>query len=1409
MDKSLKKKVLIVTIILSLAIIFVPVYFFVLADEPDNNKYTINSKKIIAIEDGSDYLDANDDVGNDSSYHNNRVRTFDRIKYTVEYRLIAKPGESPSTNVEGRNVMVEVLVPTQYEAKLKYGESTTVNMDERMSADNILTFGDNSYYYGTFNVQAQNLNESSTFDFYLNNINSTDITNYSTIKPLIFIRESTDNDSKSIKELNALPEDITCELSTTVTDPDTGATSTTTSNNCIVNITGKEEYFVNMYSGNKKTMEDGTAKIPIGLLIGLKYDSNKGIKGLIVPKNISFAITSSNTAKLNFDENSEAPYRSNAITNNYTINNEDGGELPTLENGTITGSVSDGTMTINLQDIKDYLIEPYGEPTKYYYFASDYIVTTLAKRENYDYSDINVTLSSTARNSNGELSETSIQDSYNYVFGNYSSNVDIYETSLTSENEGDPLRYGVANINYGADFSVKTSFSYSGRSNSSGDGLTSLINYIKIDNDAFELIENEDHASYSFEANYIDNHPSMKIKVDGNPQVLFGFGKWDNNYFVATNADGCPTIDFNNKEQLMNLYGGPCLAATNQVQWAYSPASSNDINGQTIENKTALIVKSEYVPYDNGYIELGSSGSIKLYGTVIEDSNIVNTAHQIVTCGNAYGKNSSDFAYLGNESINGFTMLSNPSNFIKTNYDFTNRVVTTLNDNVCNNAICAVSGNTILISGIRTSAPTFTSHKSIDLSQNEDHFYYYPLALKINSNATKKDVELKYEKIIVDVYLPTYMSVVDNYGTNNEKSFTTVDTTLSAIYTKLNKGTLLKDVNYKIYHYELTAESNGMTDEEKSNLQKGILSNFVIYADIDPINTPNGVQPEIYATIDYVANKNIVLEGNEVRQLNIRPITTDIERTTELNQITLYNSTAVITKASATPKNIEKNGTYSYNMLAYNHSGSIVTGGYEYPTAELIYVLPYNNDLSSDISSNIGTTKYKVSFTSESIAAITASDYKFYYATTGTPSNIILDESKITSTPSAIWNSWEDPTVPVSNVLAIKVVKQSPFGVGTYFGSDQGLTVNVETVGSNDGNSFYNSFHILASKPDNYTCVDDPNDPGYCEESSQNKANYASSTSVTSVYAREISGFVFEDYDYNGIYTSEESKLKDIPVSLYKIDEIPSNYDSTDPSTFVKETDKLVGATVTGENGNYFFGGLSRGNYYVSYTIDNTKYIVTDLEKTDETISDSANNNSTASLLPNTNRAVSKVISFSEDGNSGPLTYRNINLGLAIKKEMAISLNKYITTVTVSKNGKVDTYDYSDQNTSQVSITVLNPKDTHIQVKYSFSIENTKYFPGYVGMIVDSMPNGMTFDPKIKENQYWSLYDNVLYYNGLSGKLLLPNEKQYFTLVLDLDLKEAGTYRNVVSAKDITLMGEELPVYNFSGTSTNSNQGGE
>ena len=58
MNENLKKKVLLITIIVSLAIIFVPIYFFALADENDDNKFTVSSKKIVDMLDGTAGFDA-------------------------------------------------------------------------------------------------------------------------------------------------------------------------------------------------------------------------------------------------------------------------------------------------------------------------------------------------------------------------------------------------------------------------------------------------------------------------------------------------------------------------------------------------------------------------------------------------------------------------------------------------------------------------------------------------------------------------------------------------------------------------------------------------------------------------------------------------------------------------------------------------------------------------------------------------------------------------------------------------------------------------------------------------------------------------------------------------------------------------------------------------------------------------------------------------------------------------------------------------------------------------------------------------------------------------------------------------------------------------------------------------------
>ena len=1412
MDKISRKHILIITIILSLAVAFVPIYYFVLAAPDDDNKFKVINEKIIAMEDGLDSFDADDSDGNDSSNSNNRVRTFDSIRYTVQYKLVEKTASSTSGNVEGRQIQVEVLIPTAYEAKLVYGEEVNINMDDRLQ--DIVSIGGVNYYYGSFNVPVSGLDQISIFDFKLENINTTDINTANSIKPLVFLRETTDADSASIKN-NQSRSDITCELGREVTDPSTGTTSTTTSNNCNATITGKSEFFVNMYSGSKKTDDQNVTKVPIGLLIGLRNQPNgKGIKGLIVPKSIPFAVSNSNVSKLGFNEDQEYPYRGYSMDGYLVTINEHNTEMPVIENGSISGSISGNTIALTVNDIKDYLITPYVEngEVQFYYFSTNYFLTTLAPRTDADgYNDITVNLSSDVNNSAGVPASATVVDSYNFILGNYSSNIDIYEGSSTNA-----LEYGKANINYGSDFTIRTNFDYTSRSDSTGDGLTSLTNFIKIDNDVFKLHNSINHDPFKFSSGETTSVPTIKPDADGaNQKVYFGFGEWNANYFdIAPNApSGCPTsISSLNKEQLMNLYGGPCIVEKNTIQWAYSPESENDRNEHPITStKGALIVKSTYVSNNDGYIGLSSSGTLELYAKVINDHQVANSAHQIVTSATACAKNDTDLRYLGNENVLGEVFQTNMNNFQKTNYDFNNRNVISSNNNLCNNYKCPVSGTTVLISGVKVTKPVLKAHKVSDLINSASSFYYYPIALTVDAAASKGDEALKFNTVQVDIYLPYYMNMVENYGVDNEKHPVYVtDMTLGTIYNKFGLGTPASDMNYKIYRYKYTTGSSELSDEEKTNLQQGILSKFTVYADIDSINTPNGVEPEIFTNVDFFATKHLIGNDNNSTDITFNSIMPDGNRMDELNNIILYNSSAVITKATTLPKHIERGGTYAFNMLAYNHSKTVAEGGYTYPTADLYYILPYDGDLQvGDIGSKIGTTKYKVSFDQDSINAIqNRVDYKFYYATSGTPANIISDEIKTTSEPSSIWHEWTNPTEPVSNVIAVKVVKQSPYEPDTYFGSSSGLTVNIQTIGSTDGNAFYNSFHLLTTKPSNYTCEEIPDEPDYCTESRQTKANYASSSSVTSVYAREINGFVFEDYDYNGIYTSDESKLKDIPVSLYKKESLPEGYDPIDPTTFVSEDDELVSATVTSETGNYYFGGLSSGIYYVSFTIDNKKYIVADLEKIDDTIPDSRSNNSSASLLPNTNRAISSPIEFSESDSGGKITVSNINLGLAVKKEMALELNKYITEVTVTKNGKVETHDYSKQNLSKVSITVLNPKNTKVRVKYSFSVENTKYFPGYVGLIVDSMPQGMTFNPNLKENQYWVKYDNLLYYNGLGGKLLLPNKKQYFTLVLDLDLKEAGTYRNVVSARDLTLMGDELPVYDFSELSNSNNEGG-
>ena len=166
-------------------------------------------------------------------------------------------------------------------------------------------------------------------------------------------------------------------------------------------------------------------------------------------------------------------------------------------------------------------------------------------------------------------------------------------------------------------------------------------------------------------------------------------------------------------------------------------------------------------------------------------------------------------------------------------------------------------------------------------------------------------------------------------------------------------------------------------------------------------------------------------------------------------------------------------------------------------------------------------------------------------------------------------------------------------------------------------------------------------------------------------------------------------------------------------------------------------------------------------------------------MMSGTCAAVSNIITL--DNNR--INSSNIDLGLRVRQVFDVSVNKYITNVTVTSNKGVESHDYDRKK--QVRLDLRNLKNTSFKVVYTIEIENTKYFQGTVGNIIESIPDGMTFDPNLAENDGWYENDGLLYYSNLDSTLLMPGEKYYITIALNLVTDSGGSYVNFVSVNDL------------------------
>lgn len=1281
------------------------ILFNVLADEDQyKNRLYVKDPVITGIQDGTLPFDAEDGTGKDSSATNGIIRNFDSIAYEASYTLELKNGDTITEPIEGRNVVVDVILPKTINTYLTSSHMSGTGQIDALSLDE-----NYNYYEFTIDNASTSLNPG-TFSFVLNEVNAQDSTVL--VNPIVLILESTDTDDgkKKISDMTEVEKEALINNL-----PANRVACNSNDVQCITTVTGTYDYDIAFYQGsfNNPTDTITNKKFPIGIGV---YISDP--KGKFVPSSVSFDLGKEfNTDKLSVSESDFVNYKDSS--KDYIIRYNDVNELTNMQN---TVTYENGVVTIgNLK---------YSQGNMFIGTAAFELSST---RSQTDTGDNNIVIKSSnlkigenvIKQAGGSLTVT---DYYNEFVGKFLSKIDIYPgTSLEA------LTPGAAFLSYGQRFKLKETISYAG--DGIGNALDELDTYVKIDPNSFLI--NKEGSSLSSDLG----------------ALKYGHGQWTKDYFELNNVAGCPTnINDLSSEELMNLYGGPCISAKDNVVWTL----------QSDEEETELpiiIVKAILGDESSDELNINPSTSaiITLNAKVRNDVNLIDTSHMVSTL--STGVFNDELVYLSADyNSNDISNAKKKDNYKKSVYNFTTKTLTSSDVNPCGSELCNINGDTVHIVGFIVEKPEIHTYLN-DIERTT--FYDYPIEWRINSKTFTEDPAIVFDGATITVNVPD---------------------TLNYLYAE----TMVNDVRTVKEPSSTNHNQNGTTDYvytfTEEEIKNGSINTLSIFTDIY-LSTKDNTEVAVTATSDFSAYR--VADQGIIRLSDDRPSGNRINQA----NIILKNGSEINTYGNGTPRYVEKGKSYTYTMKAYNNSSSSNGTGYAFENASMYYTLPYIEDINYEIyGKKFTNSSYKIRL------AVNPTGYKVYY-TKDAAKNVISDLHNTTSPDTHTnWTEWTDPTKDVE-ATAIKIVKNDNWDIDTFFYSEDGINVIVTPIKNAQADAYYNRFIMTVDRPNGYTPECDPNEGDCSNVTFSSRLYYQSSKSLVEVYSRQISGFVFEDYNYSNMYESGEDQLQNITVELYKLNN--ENYTeegSSNPNAYVDlSKDELVSTKVTDAWGAYSFTGLEAGYYYVVFTYDGEKYTPSDKyagSNGEDSVTSNANqiNSKAVALNQVDNKAVSDILTLSSSQSSNS---RYNNLGLRIRKEFAVEINKYITSVVHTSSQGVKTFEYD--KATKVNIDIKNMKNNKFRVTYSFDIVNTKYFPGYVGVIADVMPTGMTFDNTLEENKDWALYNGYLFYTGLQDKLLLPGDKQYFKLVLDIDTNDGGTYLNVVAVPNdgLILMGED------------------
>ena len=1341
-----KYKIIITIFLLLLASFFV--YLFVFADEDIyENQIEVKNTRI-SITDGTvnadGNMDSNDEAGNDSSVSNKIVRNFDKVVYEISYDLGYKEDstleESEKSLSITRDVIVDILVPSNIGMNVSESADINVLEPEKDRNNNIIEITDNDITYRYYRIDINDIDVTdrnigaNQIDIILSNINGS---NGDKIRPIIRVREKTDN--VSAKEITS----------------ETNLSDITGISIEDVTISANSSYGVKLYPGTKKGEDNTNSEFPIGILIYLPQTQNKGIRGIEVPKTVSFDVTvnSDSTSEqssilegtkiINYQNDNDYtvadfPYsytnNGNAAISSETLNNN-GSSIFSIR---YTGlNFSNDTSQINISDLGQL-----------YYLSAKILVFKNQRSSTYK-NDINYNVSISSPN----MDNIDLLDNYEPFVGDYISKIDFVKSYTSYDGVEDIYESGKAIYNYSEDVLIRNTISYG---YTKGDKLENgFTNYVKIDNTAFKLVNTENVSDQS-----LDYFVEYSRNNNYEAAATYGLGDWNLNYFrrKSTAPSYCPSNaqlsamnETTLRETLMNLYGGPCIEATN-VEWVSTIQDAIDSNKA---NKIIIFKFDMLSEYDTG-----TTTTIRLTAKAVKNYSNIGKTFAITSRGETTDNNKAYYlSEIANKSVD--KHVSDIA-YTKTQYDVNHNIiggnVTTANVNGTSTNITNI-GNTALISAFKASINPIELHDAYN-SVGKTTFYAGmtdPIEFIINPVIYKSDFQSTITGATVSVYLPESLEI---YVKPGDKQYNT-----STSGATVN----IDGVNYKEYKYDYSESDINFENESVS----GTIPNLYVHAYIK-ISTPDRTNARVISRISGT------LKPNSDATTVYGDVTSIDQRTTSVD-IQLRNTRDINSIGTTNVNYIDQNGTYTYNMRSANSSSSSAE-------ISLLYILPYSGDGIGKGSKFTGTVG--VSIANNSLPT----GYKAYY-TTDNVKTILSNELATTSTTT--WKEWTNPSTTLNNATAIRITSPSAISSGSYFANPSGITFNITTNGNQESEKYYNMFYMIQKNAD--VCINDDILVD-CTQTEKGTTSFSSNISQVSVYNRKISGYAFEDTNYSGFYDNNEARLRDIPVDLYKLS--ATTFDAKNPVASISDSDQLMQETTIDRNGYYNFDGLSTGNYYVKYTFDCDKYTVTEKNKVDiNNEGDATLRDSDANMVEYTSTseesiedneesktenstqcyAVSNIMSL----NNTNVEFKHIDLGLRIRQDFDIKMSKYITNVKVTSNKGVQNYDY--KNETKVVVPVKNLKNTSFRVTYGIEIENSKYFPGTIGNIVETIPEGMTFDPSLPENDGWVESDGNLYYAYLNKVLIMPGEKYHLTIVLDLVTSNGGDYINFVAANNLQI----------------------